>query len=654
MKRSAVTLLLFLFVLILAHYFCSGPEEAALPESLLIQGPSVVLSGIPFSLDITVLDSNGRPDPDREGEVRIKGALTLRGERSVPLPEVQKYSGGRGSYSGLVIPETGRSRLDIEVDGARAVWPVLVIPGILSLFPPLLSIILALALRQVLIALFLGLWLGSSIYGGYDPLTGLLHALDHYCLNAVADPDNGAIMLFTLTLGGMVGVISKSGGTRGIVKKLTAYTNSPRGAQLAGWGLGVSIFFDDYANTLIVGNTMRPFTDRLRISREKLSYIVDSTAAPIASLFPISTWVGYQIGLLDHTFKKLGLEEDAYLVFIQSIPYASYSLLTICFVFLVSLTLRDFGPMLKSERRAVETGRVVREGAESLSQADAAHLEPPEGIPHRWFNALIPIACVLAVAVLGLYFSGKANLGRLAADADLKTIIGAADSFHVLMWAAFAGAFTAIALAATQRLLSLKQAMEAWVSGVKTMVLAIIILVLAWGMGDICSDLHTADYVMHAAHGVLSPQLLPVIIFLTAAFISFSTGTSWATMAILVPIVIPIAYRLCQAAGLPPDHASSVLLGGIGAILSGAVFGDHASPISDTTIMSSMASGADHIDHVRTQMPYACFTALTAILFGYLPAGFGFNAPLFLGMGVIIMVAVIFLAGKKSRGLNLA
>jgi len=239
MKRCAVTLLLFLLIIILSHFLLSGTDENPSHALVVIEGPRVVLANTPFSLQITFLDPEGRRDLDREGSIQIRGADPERQKTPGIVTAGEAFTAGRGICGDLVISETGRRRLLIEADGLQTEWAVRVIPGILSLFPPLFSILLALTLRQVIIALFLGLWLGSSILWSYDPLIGLIHALDHYCLTAVADADNAAIILFTLTLGGMVGVISRSGGTRGIVEKLTTYTDHPRGAQLAGWGLGV-------------------------------------------------------------------------------------------------------------------------------------------------------------------------------------------------------------------------------------------------------------------------------------------------------------------------------------------------------------------------------------------------------------------------------
>ena len=282
-----------------------------------------------------------------------------------------------------------------------------------------------------------------------------------------------------------------------------------------------------------------------------------------------------------------------------------------------------------------------------IADSSSLDIEADANIPLRWYNALIPIMTVIVVTVIGLYYSGRVELGARGSSARLGEIIGAADSFDVLMWAAFLGAIVAITLAVSQRILSLQKALDAWLSGVKAMVIAMIILVLAWAIGNICSELKTADYVIHLIKGYLSPHYLPLLTFIIAAFIGFSTGTSWATMAILVPIVIPAAIKLTVASSIGPSTAQSILLGTIGAVLSGSVFGDHCSPISDTTIMSSMASAADHIDHVRTQLPYAVMVGFVALIIGYLPAGFGIAPFISLASGVFVLILILLLFGKK-------
>lgn len=632
-------------VLIGLHFLSTADIVPVADSRLQIETPAFVLKELPFEMNLLVQTPTGKIDSSCQSSVNLRNVTRLTQPEASDSSKLN-LKNGRLTIKNLAMKQSGTHEIEILFDGRQIKQPIRVIPGFLSLMPPVLAIILALIARRVIIALLAGIWFGATTITNYDPVFGFMRVVDTYLINALAHPDHVAIVMFSMTLGGMVGVISRAGGAQGIVEKITRFANHRRGGLLATWALGVFIFFDDYANTLIVGNTMRPFTDKLRISREKLAYIVDSTAAPIASLFPISTWIGFQVALIAGAFEYLKIEQDAYLVFIESIPYAAYSVLAILFVFITGITLRDFGPMLRSERRAISTGQLMRDGAMPLT--DSAKLSPlDEKIPRRWYNALVPILTVILLTLIGLYVSGSKELGDVE-NLAIRDIISNANSFHVLMWASFSGALVAILMAVLQDILTVAEAIDAWLDGVRSMVLAMVILVLAWAIGQVCEDLMAAQYVMHETEKILSPHFMPLMTFLIAAVIGFATGTSWATMAILVPIVIPITHQLTQSAALSPDGSHSIMVGTIGAILSGSVFGDHGSPISDTTIMSSMASGSDHIDHVRTQLPYAVFVAIIAIITGYLPAGFGWNIYLTMSFGVGVLILGLYFMGKPT------
>ncbi|MHB2153978.1 Na+/H+ antiporter NhaC family protein [Calditrichota bacterium GD2] len=530
-----------------------------------------------------------------------------------------------------------------------------VIPNWLSILPPFVAIVFAMLFRQVIISLFFGIWLGVTFLFDYNPFSGFLNTLTEYIGKAPTDPERMAILIFSLALGGMVGVISRSGGTMGIVHSLRRFASNRRKGQLATWLMGVLIFFDDYANTLIVGNTMRPLTDRLKISREKLSYLVDSTAAPVATMAIISTWIGYQLSLMNDSFQTLNLDLNAYIVFIKTIPYNFYPIFSLMFGFFIAFFNRDLFSMYRAEKRCVTKGAVLREGAVPLADLENSELKPKEGVPLRWYNALIPILVVIITTLSGLWFTGYYNAsaqGLLSENMSglryVSLVVGSAESFSVLMWASFSGGIVAIVLALVQRILNLDQTLQAWVGGVKAMVMAAIILTLAWAIGNICTDLQTANYVIYLTRDFLSPHLIPVIAFISAGIIALSTGTSWGTMAILIPIVIPMAYQLPKLdptiGPLLQDH---IFLSSIASILAGATFGDHCSPISDTTIMSSMATGADHVDHVRTQLPYALISALISLIAGYLLIGYGASPWLSLFIGLILIILIIRFLGKK-------
>ncbi|MBU0519566.1 Na+/H+ antiporter NhaC family protein [bacterium] len=524
------------------------------------------------------------------------------------------------------------------------------IGGFRSILPPLLAILLALISREVILALLGGIWLGASYLADGHVGLGLLRTLDHHLVNSLADSDHAFILLFSLTLGGMVGIIGASGGAAGIVKKVGRWAKSPRSGQISCWAMGLLIFFDDYANTLVVGNTFRPLTDKLRISREKLSFIVDATAAPVASIALISTWIGFEVGLIADGLVPSGALSDsteAYGLFIQTIPYRFYPLFMLLLVFMIGFWNRDFGPMLTAERRCRTTGQVLREGAAPLGGTEELDTTRVSVTEQSWLWGIIPVLTVIIATLAGLYFEGKASLGAEAEDAAIYTIISSANSFAVLMWAAFMGSVTAGLLATWGAKLSVAATVRAFVDGIKAMTAAAIVLILAWAIGGICRDLKTADYVVEISQGILAPQFIPAVTFVISAVIAFATGTSWGTLSILMPIIAPIAYIFPIESGLSAGVSQGIMVSSVGAVLAGSVFGDHSSPISDTTIMSSMASGADHIDHVRTQIPYALLAGAAALVFGYIPAGFGVSPWISLLVGGFAVVLTLRFVGKK-------
>lgn len=536
-------------------------------------------------------------------------------------------------------------------------------PGWLSLIPPLVAIGLALITREVILSLFAGVWAGAVILAGFNPLTGTGDSLG-FLIEALVDEAHMSIIVFSLLLGGMVGVMARSGGTRGVVAELEKLaTNRDRG-QLLTWGSAVFIFFDDYANTLIRGNALRPMTDRLLISREKLAYIVDSTAAPLAVSAVITTWIGFQITQVSDALGAAAVRasdpavaaqlqagaDNAFLVVLHSIPYLFYPLLALLFVLLVIVMRRDFGPMYTAERRAASGGGLVRPGGVPASDPTDASLQPPDGIPHRWYNAAVPVLVVVVVALASLWGTGAS--GMAAGDQDLMSIIvsviGDADPFLALLWASFAGCVVAIGMVVAQRILSVQEALDAWLGGIQSMLLAVIILVLAWGLGGVTDGLDTGPYLASLLQDTLPLVILPALVFLVASLTAFSTGTSWGTMAILFPVVIPLAVAMGAGVGFAGGEDYAILLGTISSVMAGAVFGDHSSPISDTTVLSSMASACDLVDHVRTQLPYALVVAVVALAVGEIPTAAGWVHPLLaLAVGAVVLVLILRVWGKN-------
>ena len=517
-----------------------------------------------------------------------------------------------------------------------------------SILPPLLAIVLALYLRQVIPALFMGLWFGAWAINGFTLAgfwLGLLESFQIHILNAVANTDHSAVILFSLMIGGTVGIISRNGGMQGIVNLIVSWADDARRACLATATMGLAIFFDDYANTLVVGNTMRPVTDSMNVSRAKLAYIVDSTAAPVATIAFVTTWIGYQVGLIGEAVSYIpDLDAQAYLLFLSSIPYNFYPLLAIAFVFMVAWTGRDFGPMAKAEKQAREKGVESGGHLESSMAEDCEPIESVVGKPQRAINAALPILLLVLGVMGGLYATGRANLE--IDNPGFKDIIGAADSYKSLMWGSLIGMITAALITMAQRIMSLEEIVNAWYKGLRTMFYAMIILVLAWALGGITEQLRTADFLVSVLGDTLPVQLVPFIVFVLAAFTAFATGSSWGSMGILVPLVIPLTWAVMKVNGYSGPDDMHILYSSIASVLAGSVWGDHCSPISDTTILSSMASGCDHIEHVRTQMPYALLVGVVSIGIGSIPVAFGMPWWLGLLLGAALLYTILLVVGK--------
>ena len=555
---------------------------------------------------------------------------------------------GQAAFDDVVFDRAGNNELVIrDMQGGEATLRQRVIPGWVSVLPPFIAIVLALAVRSVIPALVAGIWFGAMAIQGFTPygaLRGLLDGFQVYVTGSLADVDHITIILFSMMIGGMVGVITRVGGMSAIVRLIVSKAKTAISGQVSIWAMGLVIFFDDYGNTLVVGNTARPLSDRLRISREKLAYIVDSTASPVACVAVATTWIGYQVGLIDDSLSSISeFPHSGYTVFLYSLMYSFYPFFAILFVLLVAATGRDFGPMLTAERNARQRGVDTTAGAEAQSTDD--HLDCKPGIEERAINALVPIAVLVISLFVGLYVTGTAGLSE---PAGIATILGAADPYKSLMWASLLGAASAMLLAVTQKLMTLNECIDAWYAGVRIMLFTMIVLTLAWALADVSSDLSTADYLVSILGDALPLAILPAVVFVLSAVTSFSTGTAWGTMGILIPLLVPLTWALMVDTGDPMAHAH-ILYSAIACNLAGSVFGDHCSPISDTTVLSSIASGCDHIEHVRTQLPYALLVGAVAVVFGTLPAGFGL--PWWLGgiVGIVVLVAALRVFGRSPE-----
>jgi Na+/H+ antiporter NhaC len=506
-----------------------------------------------------------------------------------------------------------------------------------SLLPPILAIGLALALRNVLIALGIAIVAGSLIAASYNPGQAVSDLALSYGLSSLSGASHLGVLAFSLLLGGMIGVMGSAGGPAGLAKLVTRTATTKVRGQVATWVLGLVIFFDDYVNSLIVGSSMRPLYDKLRISREKLAFLVDATAAPVVSLALVSSWIGVEIGYIGEQYAALGLRGDAYVVFIQTLPYRFYPWFMLLFGLTIALTGRDFGPMLAAER-----GAASGELAQEIEKPGKAGSPEPEETGPIW-AAVVPILVLLAGAILGMLADGLYQLANGGDPISFRAIFSRARSYVALVGAATLGNLAALLIARFARGKSTRELGLAWRKGAKTMLLPCGILLLAWTLSSVCGELKSAQYLVQLIGDGMAPGLLPAAVFFLAALTSFATGTSWGTMAILFPLVVPLAH------GLAPGN-EGIMLGAISSILAGAVWGDHCSPISDTTIMSSLASGCDHMAHVKTQLPYALLVGVVSILVGDIATGLGWYSPAAgLALGALAILLLVRILGRKSE-----
>ena len=524
--------------------------------------------------------------------------------------------------------------------------------GIWTLIPPVVAIVLAFITKNVVISLFIGIFSGSFILnlGTGNLLSVFIKAfLDivNRALTSLADPWNAGIILQVLAIGGVINLVAKMGGAKAIAEALANKAKNARSAQLITWFAGLLVFFDDYANSLIIGPMMRPVADKMKISRERLAFIIDGTAAPIAGLAIVSTWIGLEVGLIGDAFNGIGLDVDAFGVFLNTIPFRFYNILILALIVITTILLKDFGPMRDAEIKA-------RRGIQNIEEATTSEnndLEPKEGVKLSIWNAIIPIGTLIISALAAFYFSGYSAI--MAGDNSeliqifnnspfsfvaIREAFSASDASVALFQSALFASIVAIIMAVAQNIFTVSEAIDAWVDGMKTLVITGVILVCAWSLSSVIKELGTAKYIITLLSGSFPGFLLPSLIFILGSIISFATGTAYGTMGILMPLAVPLAHSI--------NPEMSFIVVSTSAVLTGAIFGDHCSPISDTTILSSMGAGCNHIEHVRTQMPYAIFTAIITVVFGYIPAGLGMPVYIVLPIALVAIFIGVQILGK--------
>lgn len=529
--------------------------------------------------------------------------------------------------------------------------------GILTLLPPLVAIGLAFITKETILSLFMGVFVGEFMLCVND-LNIVSTAINAFLqmgsqiISCMADPWNAGIILQCLLIGGIIQLVTKMGGAKALAESFAKRADTPRKAQLFTWFLGLCVFFDDYANSLIVGPIMRPVMDKLKVSREKLAFVVDATAAPVAGIAIISTWIGLEISLIAAGFESVGVTNvTGFGIFLQTIPYRFYNIFILLFIVVSAITLYEFGPMKKAEQKA----RARKEDEEIIvpSAPGFDEVKPVEGIKLSVWNAIIPIGTLIVGALIAFYWSGYTtilggedqalitlmNTAPLSFDGIFQAL-SQSDASVALFQAALLASIVAIVMAVGEKILTIEDAISEWIGGMKTIVITGVILLLAWSLGGVIGDVGTAAYLVGVLKNTLPQFIVPTLIFILGALISFATGTAYGTMSILMPLAIPLAWAVSSG-----DMSFTIVC--TSGVLTGAIFGDHCSPISDTTILSSMGTSCNHIDHVQTQIYYAVFVACVAIFIGYIPAGLGIPWFISVPVGLVVMYIGLKVLGEK-------
>ncbi len=486
--------------------------------------------------------------------------------------------------------------------------------GILSVLPPLLAIVLALRTKQVYISLVVGIWLGWLIISDWNPVQGTLATLEGF-VEVFQSPGNTRTIMFSALVGALLIFIQYSGGVRGFIvgidKMLNAMEKKKIGksrvvVELLALTIGLLLFIETSISSLTVGTLFRPVFDRLKIPREKLAYIADSSSAPSSILIPFNAWGAFIMGLL----LSQGIEAPLKTM-LSAMVFNFYPILTILMLFIVIISRKDFGPMAKAEKRTRDTGKLLNDGARPLVSDEVTSYEMKEGIRPRAMNMVIPLLTMVVMMIFFLAYTGWNEVDEYKGFSDhFTSAMGRGSGSSAVLYAVTSAIMVAMILYRAQGIMKVKKMVSLILKGISELMPLALLMMLAFSISHVCNTLGTGTYVAGITEDWLSPALLPAMVFVLSAFIAFSTGTSWGTFAIMISIAVPMAEM----------HGANLFLV-VAATMGGGVFGDHCSPISDTTMISSMASASDHIDHVRTQLPYALLTGTITVLL-YLLFGF--------------------------------
>ncbi len=520
-----------------------------------------------------------------------------------------------------------------------------------SILPPLFAISLAFLTQRIFLSLILAIVIGSFLHfvpTGVGEIGNYGRAVIYpvsLAWQSITDIENLKVLGFVFVLLMAISVIIVSGGIAAMVESMQKHISSRKSSQVVTVIMGFLVFIDDYANTMIVGASMRGFTDRYKVSREKLAFFVDATSAPVAGLAIVSTWIGYEVGLFEEISKEYSLSADGYGLFFEALSSRFYCWFMLIFVFANAILSRDFGLMARAEHRAFHKGEVSRKGAKLSATTSFEQIEPAMEVKHHLMTALLPLLSLLSFVFLAMFYDGggfnNGFLGLFSFGTWFEALKSSSNGVMILFYGACLCLVLAILCSQFLAKLPGKLLGISLYKGLKGALLPTGILVLAWSLKVICDDLQTGLFLTESIGRHISASVLPLIVFLISAATAFATGTSFGTMAILIPTITPLALHL------QGGNEGILLAICLAAILDGAIMGAHCSPISDTTIMSSIASQCDLMDHVKTQMPYSLLVGAVALVFGYLPATLELPTWLQYGLAGLCLVAVLRFLGRK-------
>lgn len=498
--------------------------------------------------------------------------------------------------------------------------------GFLSLVPPVLAIALAVITKNIVVSLVTSVFVSATIIAGWNPAGGFTSMIGTYMFAALAEDSNMQALFMMTIIAGFVNLLTKSGGATAFTEMVTSKVRSRATCESGIWLGGLAVWFTDTGNSLIVGPIFEALAEKMRVSREKFSYILDCTTSPICSMIPIIGWGVTTIQYIDIELEAAGMaaETSGMSVFMQAIPFNFYAILTLLMAGFMSMSQWDYGPMLKAQNRAMKTGETIRPGGTPMRSENEQKIDLPEGYKPKISTMAVPLAVLLAV--IFIYLTMKGMWTTRVAGSDIRT--GIASGF-------ICSTLTLMVICLKEKIFSFEKCVSLFTGGCANAMFMCVVLVLSWSLSNVTKAMGTADYLMEITEGVLAPGLLPCLIFLIGAVMSFATGTSWGTMAILFPIALPLAIGFDVSLPLVS-----------GAVIGGGLFGDHCSPISDTTILASIGAACDHIDHFETQMPYACTVgAVCAVMF--LITGW-FVTPAMLVVAAAVLIGTIFVLHKLS------